>query len=242
MERKILPYPVVRPLASNPDAAPDLEAVLAVRPFGRDDPVQRRLAAGREALFWERVLAKSGANMVGEVLAGQGMFYQWSHYPPGDAYDPETGSQWYYHAHPKAERPGEHGHFHTFRRQGERIVHLVAVSADRHGRAIQLFTTNRWVTGESWASAAEAARLLEGFDLVLARPSWPVNRWLGALLRCYAPAIRELLLARDAAVAAWRLEAGEVDVYEDRRLEVTSARPIDLARDVAALESALAPP
>lgn len=152
-------------------------------PRAKPVPGVARLAAGREALFWERVLAKSGANVVGEVLAGQGTFYQWRHYPPGDAHDPETGGQWYYHAHPKEERPGERGHFHTFRRQGGRVVHLVAVSADARGRAIQLFTTNRWVTGGDWADAAEVAQLLEGFDLALARPSWPVNRWLGALLR-----------------------------------------------------------
>lgn len=201
-----------------------------------DDAGAARLAAGREALFWERVLAKSGANVVGEVLAGQGTFYEWSHYPPGDAHDPETGSQWYYHAHPKEERPGEHGHFHTFRRRDGRVVHLVAVSADAQGKAVRLFTTNRWVTGEDGAPAAEAARLLAGFDLVLARPSWPVNRWLVALLRFYAPSIEELLRERDAALAAWRDRHPGADAHEDRRLEVTSARPIDLARDVTALE------
>jgi hypothetical protein len=198
-----------------------------------------RLAAGRDALFWERVLAKSGANIVGEVLVHQGTFYEWNHYPPGDVLDPDSGSQWYYHAHPKDQRPGEHGHFHTFRRDGERIVHLVAVSADRHGRAIQLFTTNRWVTGESWAPAGEAATLLDRFDVALAKPSWPVNRWLGSLLRFYAPRIRELLAARDAAIEDWRRQHPEVDAYEDRRLEVTSRQSIDLARDVAALEQSL---
>jgi hypothetical protein len=200
-----------------------------------------RLAAGRDALFWERVLAKSGANIVGEVLAHQGTFYEWSHYPPGDVFDPDSGSQWYYHAHSKEQRPGEHGHFHTFRRDGERTVHLVAISADRRGHAIQLFTTNRWVTGESWAPAAEAAAFVDRFDVVLAKPSWPVNRWLGSLLRFYAPAIRELLSARDVAIADWRRRYPDVDdVYEDRRLEVTSRRDINLARDVTALEQTMA--
>lgn len=199
-----------------------------------------RLAAGRDALLWERVLAKSGANIVGEVLAHQGTFYEWNHYPAGDVFDPDSGSQWYYHAHPKEQRPGEHGHFHTFRRDGERIVHLVAVSADRGGHAIQLFTTNRWVTGESWAPAGEAAALLEGFDVVLARPSWPVNRWLVSLLRFHALVVRELLVARDAAIADWRRQHPDTDVFEDRGLEVTSRREIDLIADVAALEQATA--
>lgn len=195
-----------------------------------------RLAAGREALFWERILAKSGANIVGEVLAHQGTFYQWSHYPPGDVFDPDSRSQWYYHAHPKEQRPGEHGHFHTFRRVDDRIVHLVAVAADPFGRAIQLFTTNRWVTGEAWAPADAAGGLLQGFDVALAHPSWPVNRWLTALLRFYAPTIVELLHERDRQVDAWRRDHPDRDVFEDRELEVTSRRGIDLAADVARAE------
>ena len=63
-----------------------------------------------------RVLAKSGENMVSELLRGIETFYEWDHYPEGDIYDHETHSQYYYHAHPKEERPGEHGHFHTFLR------------------------------------------------------------------------------------------------------------------------------
>ncbi|MDX6750646.1 hypothetical protein SH611_12565 [Geminicoccaceae bacterium 1502E] len=194
-----------------------------------------RLAAGREALEWERILAKSGANVVGEVLAAAGDgFFEWSHYPEGDVFDPESRSQWYYHAHPKEERPGEHGHFHTFRREGERSIHLLAVSMDRYGRPIQLFTTNRWVTGESWAPAGEVAAHLAAFDMALARPSWPVNRWLGALLRFYRPLALELLAQRDATLEAWRRRYPHEDAFEDRRLEVVSHERIDLARDLAA--------
>ena len=202
--------------------------------------VGARLEAGREALYWERVLAKSGANIVGEVLAHQGTFYEWNHYPPGDVIDPDSRSQWYYHAHPKEQRPGEHGHFHTFRRDADRIVHLVAVAADPFGKAIQLFTTNRWVTGENWMPADATVALLAGFDVALVRPSWPVNRWLSAVLRFYAPAIVELLHERDAAVERRRLAHPEHDVLEDRELEVTSRRPIELTADVARLERELA--
>lgn len=198
-----------------------------------------RLAAGREALFWMRVLAKSGRNLVGEVLAGCGTFYEWEHYPPGDVLDPDSRSQWYYHAHPKEERPGEHGHFHLFVRDGEDTVHLVAIAMDAMGAPIHLFTTNRWVTGERMEPAPVTARLAARFDLELAVPSWPVNRWLVAMLRFYAPTVRELLLERDRVIAQRRIELASPDILEDRRLEVTSMRPIDLAADVAALEARL---
>lgn len=38
-----------------------------------------RLAAGREALDWQRILAKTKSNVVAEVLRHQGEFFQWSH-------------------------------------------------------------------------------------------------------------------------------------------------------------------
>ena len=69
-------------------------------------------SAGQQVLNCYRVLAKSNDNIVGELLKGQGTFYEMDHYPPGDVFDSETNSQYYYHAH----RGGEHGHFHTFLR------------------------------------------------------------------------------------------------------------------------------
>ena len=80
--------------------------------------LEAMLAAGREVLEWRRILAKSGDNLVGEVLKHQGEFHVLDHYPKGDVFDPESHSQWYYHAHDQQERPGEHGHFHTFLRGG----------------------------------------------------------------------------------------------------------------------------
>ena len=62
------------------------------------------------------VLAKTSDNIVGELLRDYEEFFEWDHYPDGDVYDFETHGQYYYHAHPKEERPGEHGHFHTFLR------------------------------------------------------------------------------------------------------------------------------
>jgi hypothetical protein len=219
------------------------------------------LAAGRELLEWRAVLGKSGDNLVGDVLKNQGTFYILDHYPKGDVFDPESHAQWYYHAHDKSERPGEHGHFHTFIRGGgmpegirpaplddyqpkadphDIVCHLIAVSMDGAGWPVGLFTTNRWVTGETWFRAHDVCAMLDRFDMRMSKPSWPVNRWLSGMLRLFRPQIEDLLIQRDERVRAWRNEHPEVaNVYEDRNLEVTSQLPVSVEDQVRALEAAL---
>lgn len=46
--------------------------------------------AGREVVECHRVLAKTGDNIVSEVLPTDSTFYQFDHCPPGDIYDPES--------------------------------------------------------------------------------------------------------------------------------------------------------
>lgn len=212
-----------------------------------------------------RVLQKSGANIVGELLRGAGKFYEWDHYPKGDVYDSETHSQYYYHAHPSEKRIGqygpEHGHFHTFLRPkgmpdgilpaalpdyvppedpDNALSHLVAVSMDRAGFPIRLFTTNRWVTGEVWYAADDVVGLLDRFDMDLSFPSWPVNIWLSAMVRLFKPQIADLLHERDASLAAWQEERPEGNAYEDRELEITSFVVVSVADQIAAVEATLA--
>ena len=238
-------------------------------------------AAGREALDCMRVLVKSGDSIVGEALKASGGFYEWQHYPPGDIYDPVSHAQFYYHAHPPAERErAEHGHFHCFLRprgmprdvrplmlpelavadapaqpqtpalppmpqadQGEdndTPSHLVAISMNERGLPIRLFTTNRWVTGETWYAAPDVARMLECFVIDLAHPSWPLNRWITAMFALFRPQMVELLAARDAAIMNWRRRhRGKIHVFEDRRLEVTSAAAIDVEDQVRRIEAVL---
>lgn len=76
---------------------------------------------------------------------------------------------------------------------------------------------------------------LPRFDIELAHPSWPVNRWLVSFLRCDRPAIARLLEERDRKIERWRREHGQVAVLDDKEFEVTSSLAIDLERDVAAL-------
>ena len=219
------------------------------------------LEAGREVLEWRRILAKTGDNVVGVALEHEGAFYVLDHYPKGDVFDPESHAQWYYHAHDKKDRPGEHGHFHTFMRGGcmpegvapaalpdfepkehehDLVSHLIAVSMDKSGWAIGLFTTNRWVTGETWYAARDVAAMLDRFDMRMDKPSWSVNRWLTSLLRLFRPQIEELLQQRDQWVRAWQAQHPDVNAYEDRRLEVISQLAIDVEVQVRLLEERLA--
>ena len=215
-------------------------------------------AAGEEILECRRVLLKGGLNVVGEMLRGQGEFVEYEHYPADDVFDAETHAQYYYHAHRGSE--GEHGHFHTFLRapgmpEGvspvpnagdepwpageEALSHLIAVSMDAYGEPIGLFTVNRWVTGDAWYAAADVIRMLERFDIDHAHPSWPANRWLGAMLRLFRPQIEALVQARDVAVADWARTHPTADVFEDRALEITSQIAISVEEQIAAVEAAL---
>ena len=210
--------------------------------------------AGHEILNCYRVLAKSSDNIIGEILKGEETFFEMDHYPPGDVYDPESHSQYYYHAH----REGEHGHFHTFLRsegmeereqpvpdqthmeymeeREDNICHLIAISMDNRGFPINLFTTNRWVTAENWYRAEDVHRFLDRFEMDLVPPSWPVNIWITNIVRLYKPVIAELILKRDSAIENWQQENPGQDVFEDRDLEVTSEQDIDVQAYLQAIE------
>ena len=211
--------------------------------------------AGRQIRECYRVLRKTGQNVVGEVLRGHGTFYEYDHYPPGDVFDPDTHCQYYYHSH----REGEHGHFHTFLRsagmaktkrpvkqshQGymderdDKLSHLVAIAMDNAGYPIGLFTTNRWVTAENWYAGDDVIAMLDDFVMDLVPPSWPVNIWITAMVRLFAPQIDDLIRERDRIVADWR-DSRPGDVFEDRDLEVTSEIAISVDDQIAAVERAL---
>lgn len=222
------------------------------------DPCFERMAgAGETVIECLRVLAKTGDNVVGEVLRGAGPFVEWEHFPRNDVYDPETHAQYYYHAHPPETRAmEEHGHFHLFLRpkgmppgmrparvpdlrvpagDNEALCHLVAISMDRYGQPRRLFTTNRWVTGETWYAAEDAVAMLDRFVVEVARPNWIVNRWITAMVRLFRPTIARLLAERDRTLADWRAAHPGVNALEDRRLEIMSAAEIELDRQIAAV-------
>ena len=213
------------------------------------------LSAGSEIRECLRVLEKVELNVVGEILRGQGEFLELEHYPHDDVRDAQTHSQYYYHAH--RENGDEHGHFHTFIRTGEldhppplagrphadwpqgadAIAHLVGISMDDWGYPSGLFATNRWVTGETWYSADCIIDLLSRFEIDHAYPSWPANRWIGAMLRLFQAHIVALLRHRDATIAVWQRAHPDQDVLEERRLEITGYLPISVDAWIRQLEN-----
>ena len=232
--------------------APDLAAL------GRDR-LEAMLDAGEEVVRCQRVLARSGENPISELLGARN-FFEWDHHPPGDVCDPETLAQYFYHAHPGPTADGEHGHFHTFLRgpgiprscrplagpdgappadRKDAVAHLVAIGMDEFGRPVHLFTVNRWVTDETWFAAADTIAMLDRFVVDLARPSWPVNRWITAMIDLFRPQIEALVAARDRVVLERARRLGR-DVYDDRELEVAAVCPIDTDAQIDAIGTALA--
>jgi len=217
-------------------------------------------AAAEEVINCHRVLAKTGDNIVGELLRDIETFYEWDHYPEGDVYDGETHSQFYYHAHPEDERPGEHGHFHTFLRPDgmpegitpakvpdyepkedpdDELSHLIAISMDKFGVPIRLFTVNRWVSADVWYDAEDVITFLDYFEMDLAQPSWPLNRWITGMVQLYHPQIAALIRARDAKVAEWQAAHPDKNVFTDHDLETTSLTAIAIDDHVQKITAAL---
>ena len=216
--------------------------------------LERMAAAGSRILECYRVLSKAGLNIVGEVLRGQGEFYEFEHYPKNDVYDTETHSQYYYHTHRTGA--GEHGHFHTFLHpQGmpegmtpiphdgdepwpegkDALSHLIGISMDAYGFPIGLFATNRWVTAEAWYEAEDVIVMLDRFKIDHAGPSWPVNLWISSMLTLFRPQIETLLRQRDQVMTTWIRQHPDVDVFEDRRLEITGYMDINVEQQVKAV-------
>jgi hypothetical protein len=208
-----------------------------------------------------RVLSESGSNLVAEVLRGNAEFTEWEHYPPNDVCDPETHAQYYFHAHAVDDRErADYAHFHTFLRSkrmpagirlapvpglvpptgdNDALSHLIAISNPREGMPERLFSTNRWVTGETWYTATDVIAMLDHFIVDPAYPSRPLNQWLTAMLVLFRPQIEQLLLERDRAIARCQAEHPGQDVFEDRRLEITSAVDISLRQQIEWLDRLL---
>ncbi len=220
--------------------------------------LEKMQAAGNRIEECYRLLRKASANVVGQCLANQAKFIEFDHYPKGDIFDKETKSQYYYHAH----RPesGEHGHFHTFVRSGaipddiktvpyegevevpsgdDAICHLIAVSMNGPGYPIGLFSTNRWVTGETFYSAEDTIRLLDTFLIDHTYPCLAANRWISAMLCLFRPQIVALIWERDRTIESRRTKHPDKDVYEDRDLELTSILKIDVDKQRLAVDKAI---
>ena len=110
---------------------------------------------------------------------------------------------------------------------------------NQQGNAIGLFTTNRWVTGESWYQAEDVIQMLESFSVDHAHPNLAVNQWITAMFALYQSEIVELILKRDVKIKEWRTAHPKSDVFEDRKLEITSYKTIDVDLKINEIQQAL---
>lgn len=228
--------------------------------------IEDMITSGEMVLECHRVLANAKLNIVGEILRSAENFTEWDHVPPKDVHDTASHSQYYYHAHPKSAQgdnihDDEHGHFHLFMRgkgiargikpapatdikkhpKAENITcHLIGIAMNNKGLPIKLFTTNRWVTGETWYKAQDVINMLDDFEIDHAYPSWPVNLWMTHMVNLFKPQIKALIRQRDEKVRAWERAAAKDApyVFEDRALEVTSYQYIDIDEQISQLQDA----
>ncbi len=117
----------------------------------------------------------------------------------------------------------------------DEVSHLVAIALDPRGEPVRLFTTNRWVTGETWYRAEDVVRMLDRFTIGEPGHSGVLDRWIGATIGLFCAQISALLRARDETVMAWRRRRRS-NVFEDTRLEITSSLDIDVDNQLALLE------
>jgi hypothetical protein len=124
---------------------------------------------------------------------------------------------------------------------GKNIAHLVAIGIDAFGLPNRIFTTNRWVTGESWCLASELIPLIDRFSINHGQPNFIVNQWVTEMIRLFQPQITGLLQARDAMLT--HHANGQLSsALNDHNIEVTSELPISIPAQLAAIATALEKP
>jgi hypothetical protein len=224
--------------------------------------LSRMAAAAETAVECVHDLHEAGSNLVIEALRGSEEFVEWEHYPPDDVRDPKTHAQYFFHAHaPEDREHPDYAHFHTFMgskgmpaglapvefdgyaprsgTDGDAMSHLIAISMTPSGMPERLFTTNRWVTAETWYRAPDVIAMLDGFVVESNDRSPQINGWLTAMIVLFRPQIEQLLIERDRAVERWRLMYPGSDVFEDRRLDITSSIDISLHEHIEWLDNQL---
>lgn len=227
--------------------APQRQSLRAFEVSARDAAqLEARYAAATDMLDALQRMAARGENPVTAALAGASTIDEWTHYPESDARDVLGRTRYYYHVHGADERGAdEHGHFHVFLEPpadtpDDSPTHVAGLAMDARGRLLRLFATNGWVTGETLRAASAIAPSLASFEVESASTRADLDRWVSATVRFYAPGIAALLEERDATLQAMRLRVPDGDILEDRDLRLLAEAPVDFARDLTAIEDALA--
>lgn len=215
-------------------AAPPLE----IQPL-EDRPTEQIQRGYKAGLALREIAAglKEQGRTVLEAVMNDKEYEYWAMYPwDNGVIDEKTRSQYFYHAHPQSP---EHGHFHIFNTHRKQLVHLVALSLDNAGEALEMFTVNRWVTGDFYLPPVKLKPLLKGFRITTDTFDREVNDYVNNFLILYQPEIAALMEQRERVFVQYRKAHNGRQPYEDRGLDVTSSLGVKVEEQTARLEAEL---
>lgn len=214
----------------------------------------KMLAYAEQMLNAQQLMTtKSGKNILHYTLQKKHRHQSMDHYPKGDRIDRQTGAQYFYHCHREDIEHEEHGHFHCFLRYkhipksikptplddwkkylDNPMTHIVAISMDRYGQPIRLFTVNRWVTSEIWYDAEHIPKFTKRYKMTLTDdPYWQIlDKWVEAMVFIFAPQIAWLHVQRDKIMQHHRCLKQDHNIYDDHSIEEISAISIDVRKQI----------
>jgi len=189
------------------------------------------MKAALELLNLLEELERQGATVI-DLVTRQQAVEPWRLYPGEHGiFDRRTRCQFYYHSHGSDH---EAGHFHTVRLFADRTAHLIAISLGADGWPQALFTLNLWAIGDANASAADLRRYVARFHLRERVGHSRLVRFVNLVFQAFGPEIERLQDEKVAALARHRAAHPDLDVFEDRSLEILSRTAIDVRAAAAA--------
>jgi len=176
-------------------------------------------------------LERQGTTVI-DLVTRQQAIEPWRLYPGEHGiFDRHTRCQFYYHSHGSNH---EAGHFHTVRLFADHTAHLVAISIGADGWPQALFTLNLWAIGDAYASAADLRRHVARFHLSEDVGPSRLVRFINLVFQAFGPEIERLQDEKVATLARHRAAHPDLDIFEDRSLEILSRIAMDVRATAAA--------
>jgi len=206
-------------------------------------------------------LRREKSSVLKNILSGQRTVTVLQPYPQESVTDATSGSQYYFHSH--GHRGDEVGHFHTFVYESQfdgevrvvndrptndksgsspRYAHLVAIAVSAESKVVRLFTTNQWVTQETFFSDGTVGKLVDKFSVSDEESNGQpiLNCWVNSTLRFYRPQILWLIAQRENRIKLWQQKHPDASVFEEKELEELSSLDVDFETHRKNIEQKLA--
>jgi hypothetical protein len=176
-------------------------------------------------------LERQGTTVI-DLVTSQQAVEPWRLYPgePG-IFDHHTRCQFYYYSHGSDH---EAGHFHTVRPFADHMAHLVAISIGADGWPQAFFTLNLWAIGDASASAADLRRYVARFHLREHVGPSRLVCFVKLVFQAFGSEIERLQDEKVATLCRHEAAHPDLDVFEDRSLEILSRIEIDVRAAAAA--------